>query len=79
MIKTHKPSKGKGVKHPRIFSLKQVWVNPPKFEIKIGAGEDLHKSYLRFLENRIREKFGFIGVPVQVVLKKSKRIHGQHQ
>ena len=79
MIKTHKPSKGKGVKHPRIFSLKQVWVNQPKFEIKIGAGEDLHKSYLRFLENRIREKFGFIGVPVQVVLKKSKRIHGQHQ
>ena len=77
MIKTHKPSKGKGVKHPRIYSLKQIWTNPPRFEVKIGAEEDLHKSYLRFLENRIREKFIFTGVPVQVKLKKRKRIHGQ--
>ncbi len=76
MIKIHKPSKGKGVRHPRIYSLKQTWVNPPRFEIKIGSQEDLHKSYLRFLENRIREKFGFVGTPVRVSVKKNKKIHG---
>ena len=76
MIKIHKPSKGKGVRHPRIYSLKQKWVNPPRFEIKIGSQEDLHKSYLRFLENRIREKFGFVGTPVRVSVKKNKKIHG---
>lgn len=77
MIKMHKPSRGKGIKHPRIFSLKQVWTNPPRFEIKIGAEEDLHKSYLRFLENRIREKFDFIGTPIKVSVKKNKKIHGR--
>ncbi len=76
MIKIHKPSKGKGVRHPRIYSLKQKWVNPPRFEIRIGSQEDLHKSYLRFLENRIRENFGFVGTPVRVSVKKNKKIHG---
>lgn len=79
MVKIHKPSKGKGVKHPRVYSLKQFWVNPPKFEIKIGSQEDLHKSYLRFLENRIRETFGFFGTPVKVNIKKNKKIHGQKE
>jgi GTPase len=79
MIKIHKPSKGKGVKHPRVYSLKQFWVNPPKFEIKIGSQEDLHKSYLRFLENRIRENFGFFGTPVKVNIRKNKRIHGKKE
>lgn len=79
MIKLHRPSKGKGVKHPRVYSLKQSWVNPPRFEIKIGSQEDLHKSYLRFLENRIRENFGFFGTPVRVYIKKNKKIHGQSE
>lgn len=79
MIKIHKPSKGKGVKHPRVYSLRQFWVNPPRFEIKIGSQEDLHKSYLRFLENRIRETFGFFGTPVKVTIKKNKKIHGKKE
>ncbi|MFA7365230.1 MAG: ribosome biogenesis GTPase Der [Patescibacteria group bacterium] len=76
MIKKHKPTKGRGVKHPRIFSLKQTWTNPPKFEVKIGSQEDLHDSYLRFLENRLRESFDFFGTPVRVSVKKNKKIHG---
>lgn len=79
MIKIHKPSRGKGVKHPRVYSLKQTWSNPPKFEIKIGSQEDLHKSYLRFLENRIREKFSFFGTPVKVNVKRNKKIHGKKE
>ena len=79
MIKIHKPSKGRGIKHPRIFSLKQVWDNPPRFEVKIGSQEDLHDSYLRFLENRIRENFDFVGTPVKVSVKKNKKIHGQKE
>ena len=79
MIKIHKPSKGKGIKHPRIFNLKQTWSNPPRFEVKIGSQEDLHDSYLRFLENRIREKFDFVGTPIRVSVKKNKKIHGQRE
>ena len=77
MIKKHKPTRGRGVKHPRVYSIRQTWVNPPKFEVKIGSQEDLHDSYLRFLENRIREDFGFFGSPVRVYVKKNKKIHGQ--
>jgi GTPase len=76
MIKKHKPTRGKGVKHPRIFSLKQTWVNPPRFEVRIGSQESLHDSYLRFLENRLRENFEFFGTPVRVSVKKKKKIHG---
>lgn len=76
MIKVHKPSRGHGIKRPRIYSLKQTWVNPPRFEIKIGSQEDLHKSYLRFLENRIRDNFGFMGTPVRVSVKRYKKVHG---
>ncbi|PKM91145.1 ribosome biogenesis GTPase Der [Candidatus Falkowbacteria bacterium HGW-Falkowbacteria-1] len=76
MIKKHKPTKGRGVKHPRIYSLRQTWTNPPKFEVRIGSQEDLHDSYLRFLENRLREDFDFFGSPVRVSVKKNKKIHG---
>jgi len=79
MVKIHKPSKGRGIKHPRIYSLKQSWVNPPRFEIKIGSQEDLHNSYLRFLENRLREKFDFFGTPLRVSVRKNKKIHGQKE
>ena len=78
MVKVHRPSKGKGVKHPRVYSLRQCWVNPPRFEVKIGSEEDLHKSYLRFLENRIRENFGFFGTPIKVGIKQKKKVHGAH-
>lgn len=78
MVKVHRPSKGKGVKHPRVYSLRQCWVNPPRFEVKIGSEEDLHKSYLRFLENRIRENFGFFGTPIKVGIKHKKKVHGAH-
>lgn len=77
MIKKHKPTRGRGVKHPRIFSFKQTWVNPPKFEVRIGSQEDLHDSYLRFLENRLRENFDFFGTPIRVSVKKNKKVHGK--
>jgi GTPase len=77
MIKKHRPSKGRGVKHPRVYSLKQTWINPPEFEIKIGAQEDLHKSYIRFLENRIREHFGFLACPIKISIRKAKKVHGK--
>ena len=65
-IARHKPARGKGVAHPTIFRLKQVGIKPPRFELVIkGQRTDvLHPSYLRFLENRLREKFDFTGTPL---------------
>jgi len=71
IVKLHRPTKGKGTKHPRIYSLKQISANPPKFEIRIGIKDSLHFSYLRFIENRLREKYGFLGTPITMkIIKK---------
>ena len=79
IVKIHRPAKGKGVRHPRIREFKQVQANPPKFEMKIGAKEDLHFSYRRFIENRLRETYGFIGTPLSVIVAKNKNVHGLHK
>ncbi len=72
IVKIHKPAKGKGTRHPRIYELKQVKSNPPKFEIRIGSKDNLHFSYTRFIENRLREKFGFSGTPLTTKIIKGK-------
>lgn len=79
VVKIHRPSKGKGVRHPRIRAFSQISANPPIFEIKIGAKEDLHFSYVRFLENRLREQYGFLGTPITIKISKNRHVHGLHQ
>ena len=79
IVKVHRPSKGKGVRHPHIRDFKQTESNPPVFEMRIGAKEDLHFSYVRFIENRLRETYGFLGTPLTITVAKSKNVHGKHQ
>jgi len=79
IVKLHKPAKAKGTKHPRIYEITQVSTNPPKFELRIGAKDTLHFSYVRFIENRLRETFGFLGTPLTVYVEKNKLIHGKHE
>jgi len=74
-ISRHKPARGKGVAHPTIFRLKQTRIQPPTFELVIkGKRTDvLHSSYLRFMENRLRETFGFKGTPIHFHALPSKK------
>lgn len=72
VIRRHKPSRGKGTKHPYIYSLKQIRTNPPTFAIKMNFKAELHDSYLRFIENSLRRKFGFDGVPIKIRVIKSQ-------
>ncbi|MBI2476962.1 ribosome biogenesis GTPase Der [Candidatus Uhrbacteria bacterium] len=66
VVKRHKPSRGKGVAHPVILLATQSRTHPPTFDLTIkGRRADvLHPSYLRFLENRLREQFGFQGTSI---------------
>lgn len=79
IIKKHRPVKQSGAKHPHIFELKQESVNPPKFSIRIGVKDTIHFSYLQFIKNRLREKFGFKGTPITIYVDRNKRIHGKHE
>jgi GTP-binding protein len=63
-VKKVKPVQARGPQRPRIRSIIQTRVNPPVFEIKLTRGLGLHFSYLRFLENQLRERWGFIGTPI---------------
>ncbi len=77
VVKIHLPAKAKGTKAPHIFYIKQKRSNPPIFVVKIGSKDTLHFSYLRFLENRLREQYDFIGTPIKLVVEKNKKVHGQ--
>ncbi len=58
--------KGKRLK---IFYTTQVAVKPPTFVIFVNDKELMHFSYLRYLENRIREAFGFRGTSIKFITR----------
>ena len=48
----------------------QVAVAPPTFVVFVNDEELLHFSYSRYLENRLREAFGFDGNPIRIIARK---------
>lgn len=72
-VKRQKPRAARGVKRPRIYEIKQTGVNPPWFTVRIGRKDTLHASYIRFLENQLRDQYGFIGAPIKMVTYKLRR------
>lgn len=68
----HKPSQAKGPYRPKIYNLSQMGIKPPTFTVLLGPKQSLHFSYLRFIENKIRDHFGFDGVPIRINVKTSK-------
>jgi GTPase len=56
-------------KRPKIFYATQAAVAPPTFVFFARAAASVHFSYRRYLENRIREAFGFDGTPIRLVFR----------
>ncbi|WP_181348214.1 ribosome biogenesis GTPase Der [Thalassobacillus sp. CUG 92003] len=54
----------------KIFYVTQVSVKPPSFVVFVNDSQLMHFSYERFLENRIREAFGFEGTPIKLFARK---------
>ncbi|RWZ60255.1 ribosome biogenesis GTPase Der [Halobacillus fulvus] len=54
----------------KIFYAAQVAVKPPTFVVFVNEPELMHFTYERFLENRIREAFGFEGTPIKIFARK---------
>ncbi len=54
----------------KIFYATQVSVKPPAFVFFVNDPDLMHFSYERFLENRIRETFGFIGTPIRIYTRR---------
>jgi GTP-binding protein len=56
-------------RRPKIFYATQVAVAPPTFVFFASDPASLHFSYRRYLENRLRESFGFDGTPIRLVFR----------
>ena len=66
-----RPVAGTGRQRPRISSIIQDGVRPPTFVITCKHPENIHFSYKRYIENRIRGDHGFDAVPLRVFYRTS--------
>jgi GTP-binding protein len=64
-------------KLPKLFFMTQVGTRPPSFVIKTNTDRDLHFSYQRYLENQLREAFGFTGTPIRFAFRKRGKGEGE--
>lgn len=69
-VMLNQPPSDKG-KRLKVYYATQVGIRPPTFAIFVNDLELFHFSYLRYLENKIRENFGFDGTPL--VFKKREK------
>lgn len=72
VIEKHKPT-GAKANVPRIQYATQVGTHPPHFVLFVNDKEFFHFSYSRYLENSIREKYGFGGTPIIIEYKNKRK------
>jgi GTP-binding protein len=67
-VASHNPPRT-GSKQLKILYATQAEVNPPTFVFFVNDAKLMHFSYQRYLENKLRQSFGFVGTPLRLVLK----------
>jgi GTP-binding protein len=65
------PPSDKG-KHLRLYYITQVVIKPPTFVIFVNDKKLMHFSYTRYIENKIREAFGFSGTSLKFFIRERK-------
>ncbi len=66
LVIKHPPTWNRVAHKPKIYYASQVDVNPPKFLFTVNNPEHFHFSYKRYLENKIRDNFGFKWTPIEL-------------
>ena len=70
-VAMQQPPSDKG-KRLKLYYITQVSVKPPTFVIFVNDKELMHFSYTRYIENQIRETFGFKGTPLRFIIRERK-------
>ncbi len=70
-VALQQPPSDKG-KRLRLYYITQAAVKPPTFVIFVNDKELMHFSYTRYIENQIREAFGFRGTPLKFIIRERK-------
>src|SRR5262245_1934585 len=63
-------------RHVRILYAAQVGVSPPSFVFFTNVATTFHFSYQRFLVNKLRERFGFLGSPIRIQVRRRSKEGG---
>lgn len=69
LVYKHPPTGNKKSHSPKIYYGSQVDANPPKFVVSVNNPNHFHFSYKRYMENKIRDNFGFSGTPLTIEFK----------
>ena len=70
-VAMQQPPTDKG-KRLKLYYMTQVAVKPPTFVVFVNDKELMHFSYTRYLENKLREAFGFRGTPIRMIVRERK-------
>ena len=70
-VSMQQPPTDKG-KRLKLFYITQAGVKPPTFVIFVNDKELMHFSYTRYIENQIRDSFGFRGTPLKFIIRERK-------
>ena len=70
-VALQQPPTDKG-KRLRLYYMTQVSVKPPTFVIFVNDKQLMHFSYQRYIENKIRDTFGFKGTPLHFIIRERK-------
>ncbi len=70
-VALQQPPSDKG-RRLKLYYITQVSVKPPTFVIFVNDRELMHYSYTRYLENKIRDTFGFRGTPLKFIIRERK-------
>ena len=70
----HHPPPAKAGRPLKIYYGTQVRSDPPTFLIFVNDQKLVHFTYQRFLENRFRQAYGFLGTPIRLVFKSRKKV-----
>ena len=70
-VALQQPPSDKG-KRLKLFYMTQVSTKPPTFVLFVNKKELMHFSYQRYIENRIRDTFGFMGTPIGIFIRERK-------
>jgi GTP-binding protein len=72
-VTSAQPPVSPGHRSVRVLYAAQTGVAPPTFVLFTNVATRLHFSYERYLENQLREKYGFVGTPLKITVRKRSR------
>lgn len=76
VVEKHKPTGTKSI-NPKIFYVTQTEAKPPHFVFFVNKKKYFHFSWMRYVENQMREEFGFTGTPIVISFQEKENRYGK--